>query len=73
MGKEKKPGCSTTVPLSDDVVCRAHGVVFMAELQTLQVLPENLCLHESHLPAACPHLPTAFSDTFKTWCLLKWT
>ena len=70
-GKERKLGCSTTVLLAHGVVCRAHGVVFVDELQTLHVLPENLCLRESRLPVTCPHLPTAFSGTSKTQCLLK--
>lgn len=73
VGKERTPGCSTSVLLAHDVVCRAHGVVFVDELQTLHVLPENVCLCESRLPVTCLPLPTAFSGTFKTWCLLKWT
>lgn len=73
MGKERKPGCSTTVLLAHVVVCRACGVVFMGELQTLHVLPENLCVCEPRLPVTCSHLPTAFAGTAKAQQLLEGT
>lgn len=60
-GKGKDPAL-----LAHGVVCRAHGVVFVDELQALNVLPENLCLCESCLPETCSHLPAAFPGTSKT-------
>jgi len=66
VGKEEKAGhCSATVLLPHHVLHEVHGVMFGGRLQTLHVLLQNVCLHESHLPEICPHLPAAFSETFK--------
>lgn len=40
-------------------------MVFVDGLQTLRVLPENVCLREARLPVTCPQLPAAFSGTFE--------
>lgn len=73
VGKEMKPGCSTTVLLAHDVVCRALTVWCSWMSSRHFMCFQKICLRESCLPITCPHQPTVSSGVPKTQGLWKWT